>query len=252
MIDALGRPQRALLLGGTSELGLAIVARLVPEGCRTIVLAGRDGPGLEQAAAGLRERGATVETVPFEVTDVGTHAATVAAAAERAGGLDLVVMAVGVLGDQEADEHDPAVVAERLTANFTGCAAALTAAADHLVAAGAGRLVVLSSVAGMRARRANYVYGSAKAGLDAFAQGLADALVGTGVLVHIVRPGFVVGRMTAGREKAPMATTPAAVAEAVARGLQRGERVIWVPPVLRVVFGLLRLAPAPLWRRMPG
>ncbi len=117
---------------------------------------------------------------------------------------------------------------------------------------GHGRLVVLSSVAGERARRANFIYGSSKSGLDAFAQGLGDSLVGTGVDVTIVRPGFVVGRMTEGMTPAPFSTTPEAVAEAVVEGIGSGAAVVYAPPVLRWVFAVMRHLPRPVWRRMPG
>ena len=112
-------------------------------------------------------------------------------------------------------------------------------------------MVVFSSVAGVRVRRANYVYGSAKAGLDGFASGLADALHGSGVRLLIVRPGFVVGRMTAGMDPAPLSSTPAQVAEATARALARGRRTVWVPWALRPLFFGMRMLPQPLWRRLP-
>jgi short-subunit dehydrogenase len=113
-------------------------------------------------------------------------------------------------------------------------------------------MVVLSSVAGVRPRRANFIYGSSKSGLDAFAQGLADSLVGTGVGVTIVRPGFVVGRMTEGMTPAPFSTTPDAVANAVVAAIESGASVVYVPPVLRWVFGVMRHLPREVWRRMPG
>jgi len=253
VIDALGQPQSVLLLGGTSELGLAIVDRLVARRTTTVVLAGRDGEALETAATRLRAAGpTTVATVGMDATDHGEHARVLDEAFAAAGDVDLVIMAVGVLGDQEADEVDPARTAAVVDATFTGPAALLTAAADRLRRAGHGRILVLSSIAAVRVRRANYVYGSAKAGLDGFAQGLADALVGTGVSLQIVRPGFVVGKMTAGRDPAPFATTPAAVADAVVAGLADGRPVIWVPPVLRAVAVAFALLPRPVWRRLPG
>ena len=95
------------------------------------------------------------------------------------------------------------------------------------------------------------VYGSAKAGLDAFARGLADSLHGTGVRVVLVRPGFVTGRMTAGMDPAPMATTPAAVGAAVAAALAgRGGKTVWVPRALAGLATALRLIPRPVWRRL--
>jgi short-subunit dehydrogenase len=111
--------------------------------------------------------------------------------------------------------------------------------------------VVFSSVAGVRVRRANYVYGSAKAGLDGFASGLGDALFGSGVRLLLVRPGFVIGRMTEGMPPAPFSSTPEQVGEATVRALLAGRDVVWVPSVLRVVGALMRLLPRSLWRRMP-
>jgi NAD(P)-dependent dehydrogenase (short-subunit alcohol dehydrogenase family) len=127
----------------------------------------------------------------------------------------------------------------------------LTHLATALRAQGSGRIVVFSSVAGVRVRRANYVYGSAKAGLDGFASGLADALHGSGVGLLLVRPGFVVGRMTEGMSPAPLSSTPAQVAEAVADALAADREVVWVPRTLRPVFAGMRLLPRAVWRRMP-
>ena len=116
---------------------------------------------------------------------------------------------------------------------------------------GHGRLVVLSSVAGERVRKANFVYGSSKAGLDGFAQGLGDALIGSGASVLVVRPGFVHSSMTRGMKSAPFATTPSAVAAATVKALRAGRRTVWVPAVLRPVFAVFRHLPGPVWRRLP-
>jgi decaprenylphospho-beta-D-erythro-pentofuranosid-2-ulose 2-reductase len=171
---------------------------------------------------------------------------------DRFGDFDIVLVAAGVLGDQEADEADPEAAAAVITTNFTGLAAAMLAVTSRLRRQGHGRLVVLSSVAGERARRANFIYGSSKAGLDAFSQGLADSLVGSGVRVTIVRPGFVVGRMTEGMTPAPFSTTPDAVAGAVVQGIATGASTVYVPSVLRWVFTGMRHLPRAVWRRIPG
>ena len=253
MIDAIGRPQSVLVLGGSSEIAQAIVTRLVPARCRTVILAGRDGPKLLAAAENAAEAGAdTIETVDFDAADIEHHREVVDRIFEQFGDLDLVVVAAGVLGDQAVDEHDPVAAAAVLTTNFTGLAAAMLAVADRLRRQGHGKLVVLSSVAGERARKANFVYGSSKSGLDAFAQGLGDSLAGSGASVMIVRPGFVVGRMTEGMDPAPFATTPEAVADAVVRGISSGAAVVYVPPLLRWVFLAMKHLPRAVWRRMPG
>ncbi len=124
------------------------------------------------------------------------------------------------------------------------------AVADQLRAQGHGTLVVLSSVAGVRVRKDNFVYGSTKAGLDGFAQGLGDALQGSGARVMVVRPGFVTTKMTEGLAPAPFSTDADSVAADIVTGLRRGSHTVWSPPVLRAVFGALQLVPRPLWRRL--
>jgi short-subunit dehydrogenase len=163
----------------------------------------------------------------------------------------VVVVAFGVLGDQARAEHDPEHAVTLVHTDYVAHVAVLTHLASRLRAQGSGAIVVFSSVAGVRVRRANYVYGSAKAGLDGFAAGLADALHGSGVRLVLVRPGFVIGRMTTGMSPAPFSSTPDQVADAAVRALRTGRGEVWVPALLRPVFALLRHAPRALWRRMP-
>jgi decaprenylphospho-beta-D-erythro-pentofuranosid-2-ulose 2-reductase len=252
MRDAFGRVQSLVLFGGASDLGAAIAARLVSDGCETVVLAGRHPERLEAVAARLRAAGAKrVETMAWDATDVASHGDAVALAFDLAGGdVDCVLHAAGVLGWQRDLDADPTSAADLLTANFTGAVTTLLHAKTRLVAQGHGTIVVISSITGERVRRANYVYGSSKAALDAFAQGLSDALAGTGVDVLIVRSGWVRTAMTEGLEPAPFPTTPEAVAAAVADGLAKRKVVIWVPPVLRAVYSGLRHLPRPVWRKV--
>jgi decaprenylphospho-beta-D-erythro-pentofuranosid-2-ulose 2-reductase len=251
--DAFGRVQSLVLLGGSSELGLAIAHRMVADGCRTVVLAGRDSEAMAPAAARLRSAGAElVETVRWDAADVDTHVSAIDAAVAALDGrdLDAAVLAAGVLGRQEDFDRDPASAAAAITTNFGGAASTLLDVARRMRAQGQGTIVVLSSVAGERVRKANFVYGASKAGLDAFAQGLADDLVGSGVRVLVVRPGWVRTKMTEGMDPALFATTPEAVADAVAEGLAKGRDTVWVPAALRVVFAGFRHLPRPLWRRV--
>ena len=142
--------------------------------------------------------------------------------------------------------------AAAISTNFTGAVSAGLIVARHLRDQGHGKLIVLSSVAGERVRKTNFVYGSSKAGLDGFAHGLGDALSGSGASVLVVRPGFVHTKMTAGMEPAPLSTTPDAVADAIIDGLKTGRTTIWVPSTLRWVFAAFRHLPRPLWQVVSG
>ena len=159
------------------------------------------------------------------------------------------MLAFGILGDQARAEADAAHAVAIVHTDYVAQVACSPSRGP--ARPGRGRIVVFSSVAGARVRRANYVYGSAKAGLDGFACGLADALHGSGVRLLLVRPGFVIGRMTEGMTPAPLSSTPPQVADAVAKALRRGSSRVWVPPVLRPAFFGMRLLPQPIWRRLP-
>lgn len=240
-----------VVFGGRSEIGLAVAQRLAPG--RTIVLASRPGSDVSGSAAPLEAAGAVaVETIDFDADDLASHAAVVDEIESRVGPIDVAVLAFGILGDQEVAERDAGAAAQILHTDFVAQAALLTELAERMKSRARGVLVAFSSVAGQRVRRANYVYGSAKAGLDGFASGMADALHGTGVTLVIPRPGFVIGRMTEGMDPAPFSSTPDQVADAVAeRVLARRAGVVWIPWQLRVMFAVARLVPQPVWRRMP-
>ncbi|WP_031477628.1 decaprenylphospho-beta-D-erythro-pentofuranosid-2-ulose 2-reductase [Streptomyces bicolor] len=250
MKDAFGLPQSLLVLGGTSEIALATARRLIARRTRTVRLAGRPSPALERSAAELRALGADVRTVAFDALDPESHE-TVLGKVFAEGDIDMVLLAFGVLGDQARDERVPLNAVRVAQTNYTGAVSAALVSASALQSQGHGSLVVLSSVAGERARRANFIYGSSKAGLDVFSQGLGDALHGTGVHVMVVRPGFVRSKMTAGLAEAPLATTPEAVATAIELGLRRRSETVWVPGTLRIVMSALRHVPRGLFRRLP-
>jgi NAD(P)-dependent dehydrogenase (short-subunit alcohol dehydrogenase family) len=239
----------AVVLGGASDIGRAVLDALVHQGLEHVVLAVRRPEQVAPLASGS----VTVTTVAWDALDVAAHDDLFDAAAAELGRIDLVVCAVGLLGHHAGVSMGPEQVDEMVRTNFAGPAAALSVAARRLRAQGSGALVVFSSVAGVRPRRSNYVYGSTKSGLDAFTRGIADALVGTGVTVLVVRPGFVRSSMTEGLDPAPFSTDPATVGAAVARALARGRSgVVWVPPVLGPLFAVLSVLPAALWRRIAG
>ena len=243
-----------LVLGGRSEIGVALAARLARDGrAGTVVLAARRADDLAAETAAVRAAGADVVTCEFDADDLAAQAGVLDRVEAEHGVPDVVVVAFGVLGDQARAERDAAHAAAVVHTDYVAQVAVLTEVAARLRARGAGEIVVFSSVAGVRVRRANYVYGSAKAGLDGFASGLADALHGSGVHLTLVRPGFVIGRMTAdsGLSPAPLSSTPDQVAAATADALARGRDVVWVPGTLRLLFTAMRLLPRWAWRRLP-
>ncbi len=203
---------------------------------------------MQKATSEVGRRG-VVRALDFDATRPDEHEAVVAEAFAD-GDVDVVLLAFGVLPDA-ATAAAPDAAAAVVTTNFTGAVSALTASAARLRAQGHGTMVVLSSVAGERPRRSNYLYGATKAGLDAFATGLGDDLAGTGVEVVVVRPGFVRTSMTAGLGPAPLSVDASDVAEAVVAAVGGGTRTVWVPGALRLVMSVLRHLPRAVFRRLP-
>ena len=253
MNNAFGQPQNIVVLGGTSDIGLAIARELLSASTKHVVLACRNADAGETAATGVRQLAPTanVDVVHFDGADSESHGALIANLAAKYGDLDVVVLAFGQLGDNELVSGDPVAAAQLAQVNFAGAISASIATSQQLKQQGHGALVVLSSVAGERVRKGNLVYGATKAGLDGFTQALGDSLVGTGARVLIVRPGFVHSAMTTGMKAAPFATTPDKVAELTVKALRSGKRIVWTPGILRFVFMTLRHVPSPVWRRLP-
>ncbi|MEZ5159251.1 MAG: SDR family NAD(P)-dependent oxidoreductase [Candidatus Nanopelagicales bacterium] len=249
MIDSLGSVQSVLLIGGTSEIGLAILERLAQGGrLQRIVFLGRNEQALERTAESWRDRGMQTQVILADLSGE----LDVPVLTERcfdSGDLDVVVFAAGITPDSSAllDQQGAREVA---MVNFVSQMQLGTEIVQRLRLQGHGALVVLSSVAGERPRADNYLYGATKAGLDAWANGLADALAGEPVRILVVRPGMVRTRMSAGHKEAPFTCDPEDVAEAVAKNLRSGPVTVWVPPQLRYLMSGLRHTPRPVFRRL--
>ena len=251
MIDAVGHPSSLLLLGGTSEIGLAIADRYLADGPLRVVLAGRPSPRLADAAARLERGGGRVETVEFDADGTPAERTASVRKAFAGGDIDVAVVAFGLLGDQEKAWQDVDVAVELAEVNYVAAVSVGVALAAEFRRQAHGRIVALSSVAGERARRSNFVYGSTKAGLDAFYTGLTEALRGDGIGVTLVRPGFVHTKMTEGMSPAPLSTTPEKVAEIAVDAVTKGRELVWAPAPLRLVMSVLRHVPRPIFRRLP-
>lgn len=243
-----------LILGGRSDIGGEIARKVAPG--RDIVLAARGTEGMDSLQDELQAGGArNVYLLNFDAEDFPSHARVVDRAIELTGPIELTVVAFGILGDQERAERDASHAVDIATIDYAAQISLLTLAAERMHR---GHIVAFSSIAGWRPRRANYVYGSTKAGLDAFCQGLADKLHGSQVGLITARPGFVIGSMTEGMKPAPLSVRPADVAEAVvgcvASDARRGRprsRTIWIPRALQGLAWLMWLVPRPIWRHMP-
>jgi decaprenylphospho-beta-D-erythro-pentofuranosid-2-ulose 2-reductase len=249
MNNALKQPQTIVVLGGTSDIGRAIALELLSPATTTVVLACRTPSGVDTAP--FERDGVDVLVVAFDAADTATHQQFVDDLAGSIGDIDVAIAAFGVLGSQNDFDADPAAAARAVQVNYTGAVSICLGLAARMRTQQHGHLVVLSSVAGERARASNFVYGSSKAGLDAFAQGLGDSLVGTGVNVTVVRPGFVHSKMTEGLASVPFATTPEVVAQLAVKGMRAGRHTVWAPGILRYVFMTLRHVPRPVFRRLP-
>jgi decaprenylphospho-beta-D-erythro-pentofuranosid-2-ulose 2-reductase len=257
--DAAGTPRvdsapelRVLVLGGSSEIGVAIVQRLARNGQVQALLLGRDYKRMAAVVDELKSTGrATGEFDGLNADEVETHAAAITCAFDRLEQVDLVVLSVGVLGGHSGLDADPNEVTQVLRTNFLGCGSLLWHTVRALRKQGHGTVVVLSSVAVERPHASNAIYGAAKAGLDALAQGLGDAVAGTAVRVLVIRPGFVATQMTAGLKPRRLSTSPQVVADATVAALDGRTRTVWVPAVLRYVFAVLRHLPRPVYRRLP-
>ena len=243
-----GRLQTALVLGATSDIGRAIARKLAPK-VRLLQLAGRDLDALEREAWDLCVRADVALTVHHcDVLDEDGGRGVV----ETADPLpDVVVCAVGALGDQREAERNQGLADEVMRTNYVGPALLLGAFAERFAARGSGVLVGISSVAGDRGRRSNYVYGSAKASFTAFLSGLRHRLAVAGVHVVTVKPGFVRTRMTAGMELPPLLTAePTEVADAVVSAIRSRRNVVYVRRLWRAIMWGIRLMPEPVFKRL--
>ncbi len=260
MQDAFATPQNLLLLGGTSEIALEVAGAWVDRGCRQVVLAARPSERRSQAAEQLRARGAAVVLErDFDAHDTAAHPALVAGIAEQRD-IDVAVVAFGLLGEEgprssasvgAGPEVGHAEAVELAQVNYVGAVSVGVALAEVMRKQGHGVVVALSSVAGERVRRSNFLYGSSKAGMDGFYLGLGESLRGTGARVLVVRPGFVHTRMTEGLSPAPLAVGPQEVASSVLAGVDSGAELIWVPGAMRAVMIVLRHVPRKVFRRLP-
>lgn len=252
MLNAVGQAQHILLLGGTSEIGLAIVDELISRGGNPVVtLAAREGsPRIDAAVSSLYDAGAsTVRLVNFDALDFTSHPAVIDAAFAE-GDVDVAVVAFGTLGDQEELWQDQSKAVASAQTNFTAPMSVGVLLGQHMKRQGHGTIIALSSVAGQRVRRSNFVYGASKAGIDGFYLQLGEALKDDGVKVTVVRPGQVRTKMTAGLDEAPLTVNKEDVAEAAVDAALAGKPSVFVHKLFGPISLVLKAIPAPIMSKL--
>lgn len=243
--------KRILVIGATSAIASACAREWVAGGA-TFFLVGRDAGKLSQVTDDLRTRGGIVAgTWTMDANDHAAHPAMLAACGEALGAIDIALIAHGTLPDQAACERDAARALAEFSTNGTSTIALLTGLANVFEAQGAGTIAVITSVAGERGRASNYVYGSAKAAVSTFCEGLRVRLWRAGVHLVDIRPGFVATPMTAGLPlPAALVSSPDAVARRIVAGIGRKADVLYAPFYWRWIMLAIRWLPGFAFRRM--
>lgn len=241
-----GKGARILILGATSGIARACAFEWARRGA-DLVLAGRDAAELEILANDARIRfGNQVEALDFEAQNYDSHPEFW----EKCGEIDGVICALGLMPPQSEMERDWKSCQAMIEVNYLACVSVLNLVANDFEAKKRGFVVILSSVAGERARKSNYLYGSAKAGISAYAEGLRARLFASGVSVTTIKPGPVDTAMTWGMDKLPLLVPPEKVAADIYRGARRKADVVWSPAPWRLIFGILRIVPSFIWKRL--
>jgi decaprenylphospho-beta-D-erythro-pentofuranosid-2-ulose 2-reductase len=252
VLDAVGNPQTILLLGGTSEIGLAICERYLQNAHARILLAclpddrGRDDAVAQMKAAGAR----SVELIDFDALHTASHPAVIQEAFSN-GDVDVAIVAFGLLGDAEELWQNQRKAVQIAEINYTAAISVGVLLGEKMRAQGFGQIIAMSSAAGERVRRSNFVYGSTKAGLDGFYLGLSEALREHGVRVLVIRPGQVRTRMSAHLKEAPLTVDKEYVADLAVTAAAKGKELVWAPTTFRYVMMLLRHIPRPIFRKLP-
>ncbi len=253
MKNGVGVAQNIVLFGGTSEIGQAILKRVVKPGVAHLVLVSRDIDAAANMSQSLIADHPDLEVhhVRYDASDAESIVHVVNEVVDAVGDIDVAILAQGLLNEGQDYYADPSGLVSMASVNFTGKMVLMYSLAARMRTQGYGKMVLLSSVAGERVRKGNPAYGATKAGIDGFALALDHELEGSGASVLIVRPGFVTTKMTAGMSKAPFSTDAESVAKIVEKGISSNSKVVWAPGILQYMFLVLKNLPIVIWRRLP-
>ena len=243
-------PKRILVLGATSGIAEAC-CRLWADRGDSLYLVARNADRLAAVAADMRTRGASyIDVAVVDLDETAGHAEMLAHAINSLGGLDVAFVALGVLGDQATAERSFGEAQKILHTNFTAPASLLTWLGNYCAQRRSGTLAVLSSVAGERGRKSNYVYGSSKAGLTAFVDGMRNRIDREGVRVMTIKPGPVKTSMTEGMKGNGKFADVDAVAATLVKAIDRGADVVYVPGMWRVIMAVIRAVPDRVFKKL--
>jgi decaprenylphospho-beta-D-erythro-pentofuranosid-2-ulose 2-reductase len=242
--------KRILIIGATSAIAEA-TARLFAARGDSLILAGRDTQQLNRIAADLKIRGAaSAQALELDVNDFDRHETVIQQATDQLGGLDIALIAHGTLGNQADCEKDFSLALKELNTNAISVMSLLTVLANRMQAQNSGQLAVIGSVAGDRGRPSNYVYGTAKAAVATFCEGLRARLYSHNVNVLLIKPGFVDTPMTAAFKKGPLWAKPELIAKLIVRALDRRLAMIYTPSFWALIMLIIRSIPRPIFVRL--
>lgn len=243
-------PGKILVLGATSAMAIATARKLADRGA-SFYLVARTASKLEAVASDLETRGGAVVGVRvMDLDDTAAHLEMLAAAAEALGEIDFALIAHGVLGSQEQAQADYAAAEPILRTNFLSTVSLSTWLANYFEGRKAGTLAVISSVAGDRGRKSNYVYGASKGALNIFLDGLRNRVDREGVQVLCIRPGFVATPMTAHLPQGPLFARPNQIAEGILKAIACRKDNVYLPPVWALIMFAVRSIPQSIFKKM--
>lgn len=243
--------RKILIIGATSAIAEA-TARIFAARGDALFLVGRNAPHLQAIADDLKVRGAVrAATAMLDVADFAAHQVVLDQAERELGGLDIALIAHGTLSDQGECQNSVEALRHEFDINAVSTMALLTVLANHFETRKQGTLAVISSVAGDRGRQSNYVYGSAKAAVSTFLDGLRQRLAKANVDVLTIKPGFVDTPMTCSiPNKGALWAKPADVAAGIARAIDKRCNVVYLPWFWRWIMFVIQHIPEPIFKKL--
>jgi decaprenylphospho-beta-D-erythro-pentofuranosid-2-ulose 2-reductase len=243
-------PSRILVLGATSAIANGVMRPLAANGARFYLVA-RSPEKLTAVANDLLTRGASaVFTHVMDLDDTAAHEPMLAEAMRELETIDLALLAHGVLGDQEKAQADYAATEAILRTNFLSAVSLITWLANYFEKTQQGTLAVISSVAGDRGRKSNYIYGASKGALNIFLEGVRNRIDRSGVHVLTIKPGFVATPMTAHLPQNALFAHPAAVGRGILKAIEKRKDVVYMPPIWAIIMLIIRSVPNSIFKKL--